>query len=80
MASNYINVIWSARATRKPANVLHMAQAPIVAGQKSALVQVRVNEDLADGIDELAAKRGTTRSVMVRQALQLLLDQEVAAS
>lgn len=57
-----------------------MAQAPVVAGEKSTLVQARVNESLADGIDELAAKRGATRSVMVREALQLLLDQEVAAS
>lgn len=57
-----------------------MAQSPVVAGEKSLLVQARVNETLAVELDELATRRGTNRSVLVREAVQLLLDQEVVAS
>ena len=57
-----------------------MAQAPIAAGEKSTIFRVRVNESLADEIDELVEQQGTTRSLLVREAVRQYLEQEVAAS
>ena len=57
-----------------------MARSRVVPGEESTLVQARVNETLAVQLDELAARRGTTRSKLMREAMQLLLEQEVAAS
>ncbi len=57
-----------------------MAQAPVVAGQGTVLVGTRFNEDLVESVDELAAKRKTNRSALIREAVQLLVEQEVTAS
>lgn len=57
-----------------------MAQAPVAAGEKTLVLPVRVNESLAEDFNELAARRGTTRSGLIREGMQLLLEQEVAAS
>lgn len=57
-----------------------MAQAPVVAGEKSKVIPVRVNESLADDFIDLADRRGVSRSVLMREAMQLLVEQEVAAS
>ena len=57
-----------------------MAQASVVAGEKSAMCAVRFNESLLASVDEAAAKRGATRAQLVRDAVRQYLDQEVAAS
>lgn len=57
-----------------------MAQAPLAAGEKSTIFRVRVNESLAEEVDELVEQRGTTRSLLVREAVRQYLEQEVAAS
>lgn len=57
-----------------------MAQTPVVAGEKSKVIPVRVNESLADDFIELADRRGVSRSVLMREAMRTYLEQEVAAS
>ena len=57
-----------------------MAQAPIVAGEKSAMCAVRFNESLLASVDEAASERGATRAQLIRDAVRNYLDQEVAAS
>lgn len=57
-----------------------MAQAPIVSGEGSTHLRFRINESLAESLDELAAKRQESRSALIREAVQLLVEQEVAAS
>ena len=57
-----------------------MAQASVVAGEKSAMCAVRFNESLLASVDEAAAKRGATRAQLVREAVRQYLDREVAAS
>ena len=57
-----------------------MAQAPLAAGEKSTIFRVRLNESLADEVDELVEQKGTTRSLFVREAVRRYLEQEVAAS
>ncbi len=57
-----------------------MAQAPVVAGQKTKVIPLRVNQSLADQLAELAEQRGVPRSRLMREVLTSYLDQEVAAS
>lgn len=57
-----------------------MAQAPVVAGEKSAMCAVRFNESLLASVDEAASERGTTRAEFLREAVRQYLEQEVAAS
>lgn len=57
-----------------------MAQEPVVAGEKSKVIPVRVNESLADDFIDLAEQRGVSRSVLMREAMRTYLEQEVAAS
>lgn len=57
-----------------------MGQAPLAAGEKSKVIPVRVNESLADDFIDLAEQRGVSRSVLMREAMQTYLDQEVKAS
>ena len=57
-----------------------MAQEPVVAGEKSTVIPVRVNESLADDFVRLADRRGVSRSVLMREAMRTYLDQEVEAS
>ena len=57
-----------------------MAQAPVVVGEKSKVIPVRVNESLADDFIELADRRGVSRSDLMREAMRTYLEQEVEAS
>ena len=57
-----------------------MAQAPLAAGEKSTIFRVRVNESLADEVDDFVEQRGTTRSLFVREAVRRYLDEEVSAA
>lgn len=57
-----------------------MAQAPVVAGQKTKVIPLRVNQSLADQLAELAEQRGVPRSSLMREVLTSYLEQEVAAS
>ena len=53
-----------------------MAQAPIVSGEGSTHLRFRINDSLADSLDELAAKRQESRSALIREAVQLLVEQQ----
>ena len=57
-----------------------MAQVPIVAGEETKVIPLRVNQSLADELAELAEQRGVPRSRLMRDVLRHYLDQEVAAS
>ncbi len=57
-----------------------MAQAPVVAGEKSAMCAVRFNESLLASVDAAAAERGTTRAELLREAVRQYLDMEVSAA
>ena len=57
-----------------------MAQTPLAAGEKSTIFRVHVNESLAGEVDELVEQQGTTRSLLVREAVRRYLEQEVEAS
>ncbi len=59
-----------------------MAQAPLAPGEDSVMLTIRVVGSVAEGIDQLAVLRSSTRSAMVRDALEAYLEQhqEVLAS
>ena len=57
-----------------------MAQAPVVAGQKTKVIPLRVNQSLADQLAEAAEAQGVPRSRLMRDVLTDYLEQEVAAS
>ena len=74
MASNYINVIWSARATRKPANVIQMATPKLVPGEDPILIAFRAQQELAATLDARVAESESSRSEIIREALRQYLD------
>jgi len=55
-----------------------MAQAPVVAGQKTKVIPLRVNQSLADQLAELAEQRGVPRSRLMREVLTQFIDDEGA--
>lgn len=55
-----------------------MAQAPIVAGEGSTHLRFRINDSLAESLDELAAKRSESRSALIREAVRRLVEEEGA--
>ena len=58
-----------------------MAQAPLDENQDSIFIGFKVVEDMARDLDELAARRSSNRSVLIRGAIAAyLVAQEVPAS
>lgn len=57
-----------------------MAQSPVVEGEQTKVIPVRVNESLADDFIDLADRRGISRSDLMREAMRSYLEQEVEAS
>ena len=57
-----------------------MAQAPVVAGEKSSMVNARFNESLLTAVDDTASRQGISRAELVREATRQYLEREVAAS
>ena len=81
--SNYTHEIScrpSTRAPRERASVCVMAQAPVVAGEETKILPVRLNQSLADQLAATASERGIPRSQLMREVLRDYLEREVAAS
>lgn len=58
-----------------------MAQRPLVKGEQSKLIGVRLTQSLASAIEEAASQRGIDRSSMIRELLEAAVHdhQEAAA-